>query len=76
MALAFVLLNCRPDSAKVVVLDELYRIAGVTDAKLLSGAYDIIVKVEANSIEQVKSAVMKIRRVEAVSSSLTLVQTN
>lgn len=41
---------------------------------MLSGTYDIIAKVEANSVEQVKSAVMKIRRIEAVSSSLTLLK--
>lgn len=75
MALAFVLLNCRLDSAKVV-LDELKRIAEVTEARLPSGAYDIIVRVEANSIERVKGVIMKIRRIEGVSSSLTLVQTN
>lgn len=75
MALAFVLLNCRLDSAKVV-LDELKRIAEVTEARLPSGAYDIIVRVEANSIERVKGVIMMIRRIEGVSSSLTLVQTN
>lgn len=73
MTLAFVLVNCRLDSAKVV-LDELERITEVTEASTLSGAYDIIAKVEANSIEQVKRVVMKIRRIEGVSSSLTLLQ--
>lgn len=75
MALAFVLLNCRLDTAGVV-LDELKRIAEISEASLLSGAYDIIVRVEATSIERVKGTITKIRRIEGVSSSLTLVQTN
>lgn len=73
MALAFVLVNCRLDSAKVV-LDEIKRITEVIEASIISGAYDIIAKVEANSDEQVKKAVMNIRKVEGVSSSLTLLQ--
>ena len=73
MALAFVLVNCRLGSAKVV-LDELRQITEVTQASAISGAYDIIVRVEANSIEQVKSVVMKIRRIEGVSSSVTLIR--
>ncbi len=73
MALAFVLVNCRLGSAKVV-LDELKQITDVTQASAISGAYDIIVRVEANSIEQVKSVVMKIRRIEGVSSSVTLIR--
>lgn len=73
MALAFVLVNCRLGSAKVV-LDELKQITEVTQANAISGAYDIIVKVEAKSIEQVKGVVMKIRRIEGVSSSLTLIK--
>ena len=73
MALAFVLVNCRLGSAKVV-LDELKQITDVTQASAISGAYDIIVRVEENSIEQVKSVVMKIRRIEGVSSSVTLIR--
>jgi uncharacterized membrane protein len=73
MALAFVFVNCRLDSAKVV-LDEIMRITEVTEANILSGAYDIISKVEANTTEDVKRAIMKIRRIEGVNSSLTLLQ--
>jgi hypothetical protein len=73
MALAFVFVNCRLDSAKVV-LDEIKRITEVTEANILSGAYDIMSKVEANTMEDVKRALMKIRRIEGVSSSLTLLR--
>lgn len=73
MTLAFVLLNCRLDSTKAV-LDEIRRIVEVTEANIISGTYDMIVKVEADSVEEVKRAVMNIRRIEGVSSSLTLVQ--
>lgn len=75
MALAFVFVNCRIGSAKVV-LDEIKRIPEVTEANALSGTYDIISKVEANTIEEVKRAIMKVRRIEGVSSSLTLLQTS
>ena len=73
MALAFIFVNCRLDSARVV-LDEIKRITEVTEANILSGAYDIISKVEANTMEEVKRAIMKIRRIDGVSSSLTLLQ--
>ena len=73
MALAFVLVNCRLGSAKVV-LDELKQITEVTQASAISGAYDIIVRVEANTVGHVKGVVMKIRRIEGVSSSVTLIK--
>lgn len=73
MASAFVFVNCRLDSARVV-LDEIRRIPEVSEANALSGAYDTIAKVEANATEDVKRAIMKIRRIEGVSSSLTLMQ--
>jgi DNA-binding Lrp family transcriptional regulator len=73
MASAFVLVNSRQGSSKVV-LDELRHVAGVTQIHEITGAYDIIVMMEADSVELVKSTAAKIRRIEGVSTTLTLVK--
>ena len=53
-------------------MDELKHIAGVTQVHEITGAYDIIVMMEADSTELVKSAAAKIRKIEGVSTTLTL----
>jgi hypothetical protein len=73
MSKAFILLNCDLDT-ETPVITELLKIDGVSDAYKTHGVYDIIVKLNSDS-EKLKSAIMNIRRISYVRSSLTLLVT-
>jgi DNA-binding Lrp family transcriptional regulator len=74
MTLAFVLINTDLGREKNVI-QELGRIAGVSEAYLAYGVYDIVVKVEAETQERVKDIVFsRIRKLDGVRSTLTLVE--
>jgi hypothetical protein len=74
MSKAFVLLNCDGGSEDTII-DELLTINGVSDAHKTQGVYDIIIKLELGSQEELRKAILKIRRIDAVHSSLTLIVT-
>jgi hypothetical protein len=74
MSKAFVLLNCDIGSEDTVI-DELLTFSGVSYAHKMQGVYDIIVKLDLNSQEELRSTIVKIRRIDAVHSSLTLMVT-
>jgi len=58
------------------VLDELKKLEGVTEAYCVYGVYDIIVKVEADSMEELKDAVAwKVRKMNKVRNTLTMLVT-
>jgi DNA-binding Lrp family transcriptional regulator len=71
MSKAFVLLNCDIGSQDTII-DELLTFKGVSYARKTHGVYDIIVKLELDSQEELRNTVVKIRRIDAVRSSLTL----
>ena len=71
MSLAYVMLNTVPDKMEKVQL-EIRELEGVEEAYMLYGVYDIIVTVKAGSIEKLKATILKIRKNEYVSSTLTL----
>lgn len=55
------------------VEEQIHRITGVREAHLLFGVYDISVKVECNSIEELTDIVInKIRRIPGVKDTKTL----
>jgi DNA-binding Lrp family transcriptional regulator len=75
MVLAFILLNTKlgqePNVAK-----ELEKISEVTQSYLVYGVYDILVRVEAGNMNELKELISsKIRRIEDVRSTLTLIVT-
>ena len=71
--MAFVLITAELGREKEVV-SELKRTKGVSEAHSAYGAYDIIVKVEAPTQQEVKDIVFsKIRMLDDVRSTLTLV---
>lgn len=73
MALAYVLINSDM-GAEEEVLKQLRQTPGVKEAYLVYGVYDMIVKVEAESMEEVKEIITwKIRRLEKVRSTLSLI---
>jgi len=72
MATAFVLINAELGNEKGL-LKELRNIANVKEAHFVYGVYDIIAKVEADSMEKLKEIItLKIRRLTDVRSTLTL----
>ncbi len=72
MISAVVLLNTDIDAQDEVV-DNLRLIDGVEEAHALYGVYDLLVKVKAKDIEELKDVTKsRIKKVAGVTSSLTL----
>ena len=73
MPRAFVLLNVESSSGDNV-LKQLKNISFVEEAYVSYGVYDIIIKVKADTMEELKEAVThKIRAINQVRSTLTLI---
>jgi len=73
MPLAFVLINAEIGSEDEVVT-ELRKISNVKESYLVYGVYDIVAKVEADSMDKLKEIVTwKIRRLDKVRSTLTMI---
>ncbi len=73
MPRAYVLLNVESGSEDIV-LKQLRSINIVEEAYVSYGVYDLIVKVKANTMEEMKEAIShKIRSINQVRSTLTLI---
>ena len=73
LATAFVLLNAELGSENEV-LDELIMIDGVKETYLVYGVYDIIAKIEAEIMEDLKNIISwKVRRIFRVRSTITMI---
>jgi DNA-binding Lrp family transcriptional regulator len=73
MPLAFVLINAEIGSEDEVVA-ELRKIGNVKESYAVYGVYDIVAKVEAESMDKLKEIVTwKIRRLDKVRSTLTMI---
>ena len=72
MPIAFVLINAELGKEENI-LEELRNINQVKEAHFVYGVYDIIAKVEAESMDKLKEIVtFKIRRLSDVRSTLTM----
>ena len=71
MPLAFVMLNSVPDKSEWV-LERIGEIEGVKEAYRLFGVYDIVAVVKAETTEELKGIILRIRKVKHVVASLTL----
>ncbi|MEM0445393.1 MAG: Lrp/AsnC ligand binding domain-containing protein [Nitrososphaerota archaeon] len=72
MPLAYVLINTEI-GAEEEVLRQLKQMSSVREAYLVYGVYDIVAKVEAESMDKLKETVSwSIRRLEKVRSTLTM----
>jgi len=72
MPLAFVLVNAEVGSEDEVV-EEVRKIANVKESYAVYGVYDIVAKVEAESMDKLKEIITwKIRRLDKVRSTLTM----
>jgi DNA-binding Lrp family transcriptional regulator len=70
---AYVLANCEIDSEKHII-DELKTIPCVKEAHGIIGAFDIIAEVESLTREELqRTIVYKIRKIQRIRSTLTLI---
>ena len=73
MASAFVLLNAEL-GAETVVLNGLKMIDEVKETHLIYGVYDIIARIEAETMEELRKVIgWKIRRLKKVRSTIPMV---
>jgi DNA-binding Lrp family transcriptional regulator len=73
LAKAFVLVNAEVGSEDQIVAD-LRKITNVKEAYAAYGAYDIVAKIEAETMDKLKEVVNgKIRRLDKVRSTLTMI---
>jgi len=73
MPIAFVLINAEIGS-EGEVLKALREVEGVKEAYSVYGVYDIIAKIEADSMDKLKDVVTwRIRRLDKVRSTLTMI---
>ena len=73
MPIAFVLINAKIDAMEKV-LKALENVESVKEAYSVFGVYDVVVKVEAESMDKIKDLVTyQIRRLDGVSSTLTMI---
>jgi DNA-binding Lrp family transcriptional regulator len=68
---AYVLLNCDL-GLEDAVIKELIAIPEVSEVKGVFGVYDIIVKIYTDSEEEIKRAIARVRAIDKIKSSLTM----
>ena len=71
MTLAFVMLNTVPNQIEHV-LEKIREIEGVEEAYMLYGIHDIVAVVKVETTEELKGIILRIRTVEHVLSTLSL----
>lgn len=73
MTTAYVLMNAETGS-EMDVLKDLKKVEGITEACLVYGVYDLILRVTADSMDELKQILkFRIRRIDKVRSTLTLI---
>ena len=73
MEIAYVLINCDL-GYEAEIIDELKHLDNVKDTQGVFGAYDILTKVESDSVEHLRDVITwKIRKLNRVRSTLTLI---
>ena len=70
---AYVMINCETGTEPKVI-DGLGTIEEVKEIKYTFGSYDIVAKIEADSLEKLREVItLKIRKMEPVRSTTTLI---
>ena len=73
MPVAFVLINAELDSEKYII-EQLKKIECVTNVDNVYGVYDLVVKIESTTMEEVKNIISyNVRRINHVRSTLTMI---
>ena len=72
MATAYVLINCELGSEEAII-GQLKGLEGVKEVHGTFGAYDILAKIESDTVEKLRETITwKIRKIEKIRSTLTL----
>lgn len=72
MATAYVLINCELGSEEAIIR-QLKSLDGVIEVHGTFGAYDILAKIESETVEKLRETITwKIRKIEKIRSTLTL----
>ena len=71
MTLAFVMVNTVPNQLERI-LEKIKEIEGVEEAYMLYGVYDILAVIKAETAEELKGIILRIRTVNHVLNTLTL----
>lgn len=72
MATAYVLINCELGSEEAII-QQLKGLDGVKEVHGTFGAYDILAKIESETVERLRETITwKIRKIEKIRSTLTL----
>lgn len=75
MPLAFVLINAELGGEEALI-QELKKIDLVKEVYVVYGVYDLVAKIEADSMDKLKEAITwKIRRIDKIKSTLTMIVT-
>lgn len=73
MNMAYIMINSEA-SYEAEIMKELKKIPNVQEAYNLYGVYDIIIKIEAENMNELKEIVsLRIRKLEKIRSTLTLI---
>ena len=73
MPVAFVLINAELDSEKYII-EQLNKLECVTNVDSVYGVYDLVIKLEANTMDEVKNIISyNVRRINYVRSTLTMI---
>lgn len=73
MSIAYVMINSGA-GCTAEIMEVLKKIPGVQEVYQLYGIYDIIIKIEAESMEELKEIVsLRVRGLENIRSTLTLI---
>ncbi|OYT32116.1 MAG: Lrp/AsnC family transcriptional regulator [Thermoprotei archaeon] len=68
---AFIMINTEI-GAEEEILNKLREFENVNEAYIVYGIYDLVVKVEVENQDELRSVIMKIRKLERVRSTLTI----
>ncbi len=73
MPIAYVLINTEPEKMEEVA-KQIKKIKGVIEASMVYGVYDIVAKIQTETMDRLKEIVAsQIRRMESVRSSATMI---
>ena len=71
MAAAYVLITCHPGT-DWDVYDRVVKLKGVKTAESIAGSFDVIIRIESGSFEDISSKVLsEVRKIDGVRSTVT-----
>jgi DNA-binding Lrp family transcriptional regulator len=73
MPTAYVLINCELGAERIII-EELRKLPQVVEVSRVDGSYDMITKITSGTIDSLKEVInLKVRRIEQVRATLTLI---